>query len=69
MNLIYDEDGSKVVVGDIVEMNGREVQVIHFVKPHKPSSSGKMTIGFKSGEVREVYVGVIGATWVDREDR
>jgi hypothetical protein len=84
MRLVYDADPTQEVeVGDVVylplnrddpsDTRVRRLVVECFRPPHKPSSSGKVTVRetFAGGEsvTHEYYVGVIGATWIEREDR
>jgi aspartyl aminopeptidase len=69
MRLIYKETGEEVKVGDKVRTGrGEEVTVAHFDRPHKPSSSGKVMVHGDQYNA-EYYVGVIGAEWIEREDR
>ena len=72
MKLVYTKAPHvEVKVGDVVKTGHRnEVTVMHFEKPHKPSSSGKVTVRHgKTGPTQEFYVGVIGAEWIEREDQ
>ena len=70
MKLVYKSNGQEVKVGDTIKTNsGESVIVKYFAKPHKPASSGKITVQHTDGGQREYYVGVIGAEWIDREDR
>lgn len=77
MNLIYDSDetnvpfkGQPVKVGDKVKTrNGENVTVDYFRQPSSPASEGKVSISYEDGGSREFYVSVIGAKWVNREDR
>lgn len=68
MQLVYRGTGRAVGIGDKVRLNGEEYTILHFAKPHKPSSSGKVSLS-REGHTREYYVGVIGAEWINREDR
>lgn len=79
MRLVYKDTGMEVKVGDVVPMHDDDertgVRVKYFAKPHKPNSSGKVTISVlyddseEEAGTREYYVGVIGAEWIEREDR
>ena len=69
MKLVYDKTGEEVKVGDPVDISGRAASVTYFREPHNPASSGKVTIKYGDGDSMEYYVGVIGATWIEREDR
>jgi hypothetical protein len=73
MKLVYKGTGEPVAIGDdvIIDTQPRRYVVAHFVKPHKPGSSGLVTL-FPKGNPRaaqEFYVSVIGAEWIEREDR
>jgi hypothetical protein len=69
MRLVYIDYGYEVKVGDTVRLRDNETATVErFDKPHKPSSSGKCIVSVK-GRNREYYVGVIGAEWIEREDR
>ena len=68
MKLVYSINGLPVSVGDKVTLSDDvEVTVHYFRQPHKPASSGKVTV-MEHGTTREYYVGVIGAKWIERED-
>lgn len=71
MILIYKATGTEVKVGDqIITNNGQWVRVTYFRPPHKPSSEGKISIEtLDRKSEREFYVSVIGAEWIEREDR
>lgn len=71
MRLVYQGTDTEVKVGDIVRLTDDEcVKVAYFREPHKPSSSGKVLVeNMETGFKREYYVGVIGAHWIEREDR
>ena len=69
MKLVYKDTQDRVLLGDMVTLSdGEEVRVLVANKPHKPSSSGKVTVE-NVGSMSEYYVGVIGAEWIEREDR
>lgn len=76
--LIYEDTGELVAVGDLIRLDrgrGEYMTVVSFRPPHKPASSGKCIIraynGYNqpAGPEQEVYVGVIGAKWINRTDR
>ena len=70
MRLIYTDTEETVKVGDVVELREGQAEVIYFVKPHKPNSSGKVTVEYTDdGRTCEYYVGVIGAKWINRDDQ
>jgi len=79
VRLVYKDTQQEVKVGDFntLDSTGETVKVISFQKPHKPSSSGKVVVEFVPapgntgaiGTQQEYYVSVIGAEWIEREDR
>lgn len=71
MRLVYKATGEDVKVGDVVTTSkGKKCEVKYFRPPHKPSSSGKVTVRFEDSDFNmEYYVSVIGAEWIEREDR
>ena len=79
MRLVYEKTGEEVKVGDIVELrDSTKVVVTFFREPHKPSSTGKVsvespksitTLGDDRRGSSEYFVGVIGAKWIEREDQ
>jgi hypothetical protein len=74
MRLVYKDTGVEVKVGDIVESSrgdGDRYEVTFFREPHKPASSGKVNVRnpHDHRQTGEYYVGVIGAEWIEREDR
>lgn len=70
MRLVYEDSGIEVRVGDIVKVDGEETMVTYFRPPHKPAASGKVTVQSNGAGLNgEFYVGVIGAVWIEREDR
>jgi hypothetical protein len=71
MRLVYDKTGLPVKAGDVIHLDGQPHFVHGFREPHKPASSGKVSVKAMNdaGYCREYYVGVIGATWIDRDDR
>lgn len=72
MKLIYIKTGELVKEGDKVQAgDGETLTVEYFRPPHKPSSSGKVSVSDSRGESyqHEYYVSVIGAKWIEREDQ
>lgn len=79
MKLIFVRNSDPKLVGQEVKVGhtcqtfrGEEAVVDYFRPPTSPSSEGKVVIheaGERGDYQTEVYVGVIGATWVEREDR
>jgi len=68
MRLVYNGTNDEVQVGDEITLDGQNAIIEYFAEPHKPSSSGRITIRMQ-GYSYEYYVGVIGAEWIEREDR
>jgi len=69
MRLVYEGTNDEVQIGDEVTLKGgRSVTVKYFREPHKPSSSGKVSVESFDGYQMEYFVGVIGAKWIERED-
>lgn len=77
MRLVYkDSTITPVSVGDVVFVpcgtspNGKEAVVVdYFREPSHAGSEGKVCIRWKDGYIRECYVSIIGAEWIEREDR
>lgn len=76
MRLVYEATGEEVKVGSRCKSaSNYDYEVEYFKPPHKPSSEGKISVrlvdpltGYK-GSISEFYVSVIGAKWIEREDR
>jgi len=59
------KEGSQILIGDNLY-----VTVSWCPPPHKPSSQGKMTVKYLSGQESSVkYCSVFDCEWIDREDR
>jgi hypothetical protein len=70
MRLIYTATQAPVLIGDPVTVHGQPATVSYFRKPHKSSSEGKVSIKPADTDTEnEFYVSVIGAEWIEREDR
>lgn len=71
MRLVYKETGKEVKVGDKVTLHDGVIAVVtYFREPTSPASSGKVNVLVQGAEYEdEFYVGVIGAKWIEREDR
>jgi hypothetical protein len=65
------QKGDAVHLGDSVfTFRGEPCVINHFATPHKSSSEGKISVQVEgSTHSSEFYVSVIGAQWIDREDR
>lgn len=68
-------EGKEVAIGDRTTIDSDVVEIVFAPPPHKPSSSGKIDVLFvnepEEGDnaVCTYYVSVIGAEWIEREDR
>jgi hypothetical protein len=64
--LVYKATGKPVKIGDTVTLSsGEVVTVFYFHPPHKPSSSGHVTVKFPAnGDCMEYYTSAIGAQWI-----
>lgn len=70
MRLVYIATQKPVTKGDLLTLNGATVAVQDFPQPHKPASSGKVTVWDDvNQQASTYYVSVIGAEWIEREDR
>jgi len=70
MRLVYADTQKEVQVGDeVTDFRGDKCTVLSFKKPHKAASSGHVELRDDLGQEREYYVTVIGAEWIEREDR
>lgn len=71
MKLVYKATQVEVKVGDKVETTrGEKVTVLSFRNPTSPASEGKVHVSHDGKTFKpEYYVGVIGAEWIEREDR
>lgn len=70
MRLVYKDTGVEVKVRDIwVSDDGVKLTVDSFEKPHKPASSGYVYLSYGNAQTVSYYVSVIGAEWIEREDR
>ena len=75
MRLIFEATGKEVELGSLCKIGELDYEVDYFRPPHKSSSEGKVSVrlidrlsGYKGG-ASEYYVSVIGARWIEREDR
>ena len=69
MKLVYKATQQPVKVGDKVQIGNEEFAVLDFLPPHKPEAQGKVTVGHTEFIGTSFYVSVIGAEWIEREDR
>jgi hypothetical protein len=66
MELVYECNNKPVVIGDVVHVDNEPYTVWMITPPHKPSSTGRVTLrGFSDQRyIREFYPSVIKAEWV-----
>ena len=70
MRLVYTDTGKEVQVGDKVTLRSGEIAAVNsFPKPHKPASGGIVYITTDNESEMGYYTAVIGAEWIEREDR
>jgi hypothetical protein len=73
MRLVYKEGpraGAEVRVGDGVSLRDGPAEVLSIEKPHKPASTGRVYVRPLGGTYETgYYPSVIGAEWIEREDR
>lgn len=67
--LIYFATQKEVKFGDTIVLDDETHTVVYFNHPHKPASSGKVSLVDSQGARKEYYVGVIRAEWVERTDQ
>lgn len=68
MKLVYSATQKPVIAGDSIMFEGKRAKVVYFAPPRSLASSGKVTIEVGKQQ-REYYVSIIGAEWIEREDR
>jgi hypothetical protein len=69
MRLIYEHNGRDVLPGDTVQTGkGEWYEVVQGEKPRHASSEGYVLVKDPIG-TRRFYASVIGAKWIEREDR
>lgn len=69
--LVYKSDGQEVKVGDKIKDKDHAGvwEVTYYRYPSSPASEGKVSVNTPNGGIREYYVSVIGAHWINRTDR
>ena len=70
MLLVYSKSMKPVSEGDLVHVDGDAYFVEQIIKPHKPSSTGRVycTSMCERKYFAQWFPSVIGAEWIDRED-
>ena len=71
MKLIYKESKLPVQVNDLVIIDDTNYIILEIPFPSSPASSGKVFLMEALDKLLtcEYYVSVIGAEWIEREDR
>lgn len=70
MRLVYIGTDRPVLIGDMVTLNGNLHEITHIPQPRSAASEGKLCVEPPgSNGSREFYVSVVGAQWIEREDR
>lgn len=71
MRLIYQSTKAEVKVGDITHVRNQPYVVTQIRQPHSPASTGRVCLRSMCERKYyfEYYPIVIGADWVEREDR
>lgn len=77
MRLVYELTGKEVKEGDVVIVDAMAWIIDSTPRPHKPASEGRVYLIAPEAEHerdypdvhRSYYVSVIGAEWIEREDR
>lgn len=70
--LINESTGKEVNIGDVVkDSHGSIRRVTFFRPPHKPSSSGKISVhhALDANCIHEYLVSAFGLKWIEREDQ
>ena len=76
MKLIYEkanldhQPGDPVRPGDLVMLSsGEHCMVESITLPHKPSSTGRVTVSWGDGGTSTFFPSVLNAKWIDRDDQ
>lgn len=74
MRLVYETTGEEVKLGDRVMLSDEpDIYIVKGIqKPHTPASTGRVYVVPVDDpeDVQQAYFpSVIGATWIEREDR
>lgn len=75
MKLVYSKDnldnkaGASVRPGDQIMLESGERCTVESIQlPHKPSSTGRVTVAWDSGDTSTFFPSVINAKWINRTD-
>lgn len=70
MRLVYMGTDVDVTIGDNILLAEGSVTVTGYMKPHNAVSTGRIAVKWDSdGAEMAYYPSVIGAVWIEREDR
>ena len=76
MKLIYEKanldhlPGDEVRPGDLVMLSsGEHCMVEAITLPHKPESTGRVTVSWADGHTSTFFPSVLWAKWIEREDQ
>mgnify|MGYP000857516795 CR=1 FL=1 len=76
MKLIYEkanldhQPGDEVRPGDLVMLSsGEHCRVEAITLPHKPESTGRVTVSWDDGDISSFFPSVLDAKWINRTDR
>lgn len=70
MKLVHKENGNLVQIGDLVcSHRGEQASVTGWTVPHKPSSSGFVSLAHGGVDMGRFYPSVAGLQFIEREDR
>ena len=71
MRLVYTTCQKEVAIGDKVHVHNSGVMLVTGIqKPHNPASTGRVYVKpLDGGSEGSYYPSVIGAEWIEREDR
>lgn len=69
MKLVYKKSGVEVAKGDAAQTFRHETVIVEsWEKPTSPASSGRVHVT-RAGNRESLFPSVIGAEWIEREDR
>lgn len=69
MNRSRGRVGKSVEIGDEVRLSDGEYTIEYVTPPHKPESTGRVGVGRPNTSTAEYFPSVVGAEWIEREDR
>ena len=71
MKLVYDKTNDEVKTGDLCTLrDGEKASVVRIEKPRHGGSTGRVFVKSNDSDWSQgFFPTVIGATWIEREDR